>query len=62
MKRELVYWRAIKSIGYWFYSSKLEIEFDWWKVIQFLKVPSFVFEGIKSAASYILYYQNNIEW
>lgn len=62
MKRESVNCSNIKSIWYWVFSSKLEIEFYSWDIIQYLKVPISVFEQIKHSASYFDYYNKNIRW
>jgi len=62
MKRDIVNSWTIKSIWYWIFSSKLEIEFFTWEIVQYLKVPKLIFEQIKESPSYFDYYKENIKW
>ena len=62
MKRDLVVDMKIKSIWYWVFSSKLEIEFNCWDIIQFKNVPLNIFEWFNNTKAYFKYYQNNIKW
>ncbi len=62
MKREVISNSKIKSIGYWIFSSKLEIEFESGDIIQFFKVPSTTFDWIKLANCCFKYYEDNIKW
>jgi len=61
MKRETINSWSIKSIGYWIFSSKLEIEFDSGEIKQFKKVPSHIFDWFKSSKNCFEYYENNIK-
>ena len=49
-------------MGYWIFSSKLEIEFETGEIIQFKKVPLNIFDWFKNAKCYFEYYEKNIKW
>lgn len=62
MKREMIANKKIKSIWYWFYSSKLEIEFHSGEIMQYLKVPNEIFHSMKIADCCNEYYEKHIKW
>lgn len=61
MKREIVNSSIIESIGYGRYSSKLEVEFSNWEIIQYLKVPVEIYESLISSYCFHTFFENFIK-
>lgn len=62
MKREIIKSLNFNSIWYWIFSSKLEVEFISWNIIQFKKVPKEIFDLFKSKNYSFDFFKLNIDW